>query len=373
MKIAILTYMFPPDDVAGIEIVSQDMSNHLAQRGNEVYVVTSGKKNVIENPKENITVYRVTKPRTKFLGNPIFWLKIFFALKKIKPDIVHCQAVQMGVPGFLFKKIYEKPYIVCGHGDDIYLPWKFKRIIAKLVFENAETVIALTKDMKKKIESFGFNVKNIFVVPNGIELEKFKVLSKINIRKELEISEDKKVVLFVGTLTPRKGIKYLIEALNIVKQKNPNIKLLLIGDGDQKQGLEKLAETLDLKKNISFVGKVENKEIPKYMTASDIFVLPSLSEAFGVVNLEAMACGLPIIATRVDGIPDVVKDRENGFLVEPESPNQIAEKILYLLSNDNVRKTISQNNIKESNKYSWENIIEKIEKIYSGVLNKSNK
>jgi len=107
------------------------------------------------------------------------------------------------------------------------------------------------------------------------------------------------------------------------------------------------------------------------MVASDIFVLPSLSESFGIVNIEAMASGLPIIATKVGGIPEIIKDGENGFLVEPKNPEQIAERILYLLSNNNIRRSISFNNKEKAKNYSWDLIVNKLIAVYSLCLNKN--
>jgi len=372
MKIVIVASRFPPEGkIGGIEIMSQDMANILSQKGNYVCVVTSGRRNIIERLNQDIIVYRVPIPYIKFLGNIIFWIKIFFVLKKIRPDIVHCQTIQMGIPCFLFKKIYRKPYIVWCHGFDVYFPWKFKKIISKIVLDEANEIIALTNNMKNELKKKC--KKDIFVLPNGIFLEKFKGFSKQIIRDKLKIHFNEKIIIFVGELKQVKGVKYLIKAFKIINQKVPKAKLFLIGDGKQKKELEELVEKLNLKQNVVFVGKVMNEDVPEYMVASDIFVLSSLSEGLPVTILEAMASGLPIIATKVRGLSEIIKEGENGFLVKPEDPDEIAEKILLIIQNDKLRKEISDNNKKKAKEYDWENIIEKIEKIYSKVIKNFNK
>jgi N-acetyl-alpha-D-glucosaminyl L-malate synthase BshA len=372
MKIAILTYMFPPDDVGGIEVASQDIANRLAQNGDKVFVITSGKRNIIENPNKNVTVYRFSNLRIKFLGSSffwfIFWIKIFFLLKKIKPDIVHCQAIQMGVPGFLFKKFYKKPYIVWCHGFDVYFPWKFKKIISNPVLNSADAIVALTSNMKDELNKTC--KKDILVLPNGIDLENFSGLSKQSLRDKFKINPDEKIIIFVGGLKPVKGIEYLIEAFWVINQKIPASKLFLVGEGIDRINLENAVKKNNLTGKVNFTGKIANREIPEYMALSDIFVLPSLSEGFGIVNLEAMACGLPIVATNVGGIPEVIKDGENGFIVEPKNPGQIAEKVLLLLEDEKLREKISNNNREEVKKYSLEIIVNRLMEIYLSCLKK---
>jgi len=371
MKIAILVSMFPPKWLGGVEIATKNIAKNLAKTGNDIHVITSFDKGMQKQSQEDgFFIHRIYYPKIKFFGVIFFWLKCLFLLKKINPDVVHSQTIQMGLPCFLAKKLFGIPYIVYCHGSDVYCNWKFKKVISKLVLENAEAAVVVTDSMKNKIKEFGFNIKNIFTIPNGVELSEFENLSKTDVRKKLKIDDSENIILFVGTLKTVKGIKYLIEAVKIVKEKGLKIKLLLVGDGEEKEELKKISEKLNLKENIIFVGRIDNKEIPEYMIASDIFVLPSLSEGLPVVILEAMASGIPIIATKVGGVPDIVKDKENGFLVDSKSPTQIAEKILYLLANDDTRKFISLNNFKKAKDYSWNIVMENLIKVYSTCLKK---
>jgi len=370
MKIVILVSMYPPVHIGGAEIVAQNIAKHLSLRGHDVFVVTSQDRGFpLQQREEEFLVNRIYYPKIKYIGTMIFWIKCLFLIKKINPDIVYCKTIQMGVPGFLFKKFYKKPYIVWCQGDDIYFPWPFKKYISRIVLNLADAVVAQTNNMKQELHKN--YIKNIFVLPNGIDLEKFHGFSKWAVREEFKIPLDEKIIIFVGGLKSIKGVAYLIEAFKTISQTFPKARLLLVGDGQERHNLEELVKKHSLQEKVHFLGQIENANIPKYMSLADIFVLPSLFEMFGVVNLEAMASGLPIVATRVYGVPEVVEDGQNGFLVDSKSPEQLAEKMLLLFENDQLREEISENNKEKAKKYSWEHIIEKLEKIYSEVIYKN--
>lgn len=232
-------------------------------------------------------------------------------------------------------------------------------MIYKLIINNANCVFALTKHMKKEIEN-KFKRKKVCVIPNGIEIEKFK-----NIKNKIEFQNNQdKVILFVGSLRPVKGVKYLIMALEKVIKIYPNVKLIIIGHGDEYSKLLNLVKQLNLNDYVKFEGEISNDRVLEYMSSSDLFVLPSLSEGFPNVILEAMAEGLPIISTNVKGLDEMVKNNINGLLVKPKDPQDIAKKILKLINDENLRKKMSKNNINESTNYSWEKVIQKLENIY---------
>lgn len=366
MKIAILVPLFPPKWLGGTEIATWNIAKHLATRGHEVHVITSLDEGLPqESIEDGFHIHRIPRQKVKFLGIILFWVRIFWLLKKIKPDIVHAQSIPVGIPGVLARKILRRPCVVWGRGSEIYLPWRFKEVISKLALRNADAVIALTEDMKREIRKICD--KDIYVIPNGVDLERFENLSRENIRRKLEITNEQKIVIFAGTLRPIKGVKYLIQAMNIIRQKNTKASLMLIGDGEERQSLEELVKESNLGDCVTFVGQVPNEEVLEYMAASDVFALPSLSEGFPIVSLEAMASGLPIVATKVGGLPEIIKDGENGFLVEPRNPGQIAERALLLLNNDKLRQRISGNNKEKVKEFSWENVVCRLEGLYRSL------
>ena len=367
MKIAITVPLFPPKQLGGTEIATYNIAKHLARRGHEVHVITSLDKGLPrEGMEHGFYVHRIFWRKIRFLGIMSFWVKMFWCLKTISPDIVHVQSIGMGIPGFLAKTFLKKPFVVYGRGSEVYLPSTFKNVISKLVLKNTESIIALTEDMKSEMQKLCD--RDILVVPNGIDLEKFKNLSRKDIREILKIKDNENIITFVGTLRPVKGVKYLIKAMELIVKKNENAKLMLVGDGEEREELESLVEEFGLKERVKFVGRVQNEEIPQYMAASDVLVLPSLSEGFPVTILEAMASGLSIVATKVGGLPEIVKDGENGFLVEPNNYGQIAEKVILLLEDEELRYKISKNNKERTKRYSWGHAVDKLEEIYQSFL-----
>jgi len=370
MKIAFLIGLFPPKWTAGTETVTYNIAQHLVKRGHEVHVITSLDEGTDKKSTENgIYVHRIFWPNIRFIGMIAFSLKTLFIIKRIGAQILHIQGVSTGLGGFLAKKILKKPYVIWGQGDDVYSFWTFKLVqkpLSKMILNNANGVLALTEYMKTEMSKS--TKKSIDVIPNGINLAMFENLQKGSTYQRLTKKEGQNTIIFVGRLHQVKGIKYLIEAMDLVRQKRRDTRLILVGDGPEKANLAQLVEDRKLERYVTFVGKVSNEKIPEYMIVSDIFVLPSLSEGFGIVILEAMASGLPVIATKVRGIPEIVKEGVNGLLVEPKSPRDLAEKISIFLDDDELKSTIAQNNKEEAKKYDLEHVVQKLENVYNACI-----
>lgn len=361
MKIAILVYLFPPKWLAGTEIATYNLADHLARRGHEVHVITSHDAGLPEFSDENgFYIYRIEWPKIRFIGMIIFWLKIYQKLRTIKPDVFHAQSVLSGIPAWAAKKFLKIPYVVWGQGSDIYLPDRFTRLTSKFILQNADAVLALTQNMKQKMKQI--YDRDISIVPNGIDLEKFKIPS------ESKKGRDAKTIVFVGRLHPVKGVRYLLQAMKIVHAEMPDAKLILVGDGEERENLESLTNSLGIRECVEFAGKVPHERIQDYMNQAEVFVLPSLSEGFPVTILEAMACGLPIVATNVRGIPNIVEEGVNGYLVNVKSPDEMAERILFLLQNDEMRERMSANNREKVELFAWDKIAIRVEDEYQQVI-----
>ncbi len=365
MKISIFVKKFPPKSLAGAEIAAYNIAKYFTKKQHEVHVITTlykgSKKETIE---EGFFIHSILWPEIKFIGGLFFWLNAFWKLKKIKPNILHFQGIDISLFTLILIKILKKPFVVWAQGSDVYFQSKIKRLTSKIVLKNAKTVIALTEDMKNHLKKI--YDREILIIPNGIDLNKFENLSKEYYRSKFLFEKNTKIILYVGTFRPVKGLKYLIEAMKIIG--NVEKRLVIIGHGKEKGDLENLVKNLGLKDCVTFIGKIPNNEVFKYMASSDVFVLPSLSEGFPIVILEAMASGLPIVTTKVRGLPEIFKDGRNGFLVEPRNPEKIAEKVLIILNDEDLSKIISKNNLDEVKKYDWMIVIDKLENVYFNII-----
>ena len=365
MKIIIIVTVFLPKWIGGSEIAAYHLAEQLAQMGHEVHIMTSHDNELpLFSKDDGFYIHRIPWKRIRFIGVLFFWAKIFLQIRNTKPDIVHSQSLSCCTPALISKKILGIPYIAWGRGTDVYIPnGLFDRLSAPSILKNADAVLALTADMKREMQNIC--ERDVIVVPNGVKLKVFQKTSGS------KIEDNAKTIIYVGRLQPVKGVQYLIEAMIAVQREIPDINLVIVGDGEERSKLEKLAKELDLTGCIQFVGKVPQEEIPSMLHQSDIFVLPSLSEGFPNVIIEAMAAGLPIVASKIGGIPEIVEDEINGYLVSTKKPDEIADKILVLLQNDDIRVRMANNNVEKAEMYTLTKVADKVEEIYLNVLNKT--
>jgi len=205
-------------------------------------------------------------------------------------------------------------------------------------------ILAVSRKAKQEIEhNFRIEPSNIVTYTYGIS-----EIFNPEVPRDLKavLNPDGPIVLYVGRIDPQKGLEYLVEASRFVAERMPNVKFVVKAPMSNKRYVESLRSTVrdhGVQRHFTVIEESSRySEIPRYMVAADIFVLPSVSEGTPVVVLEALACGLPVLATRVGGIPDVVHDRVNGLLVEPKDGRTLAERILELLLNPDLRKELSR-------------------------------
>ena len=375
MKIAILVPFFLPRYKGGVEIATYNIARNLQTRGNQVHVITSGGHGMAKvDYYEGVTVHRVYWPKIGMLGMALLEFNMLIAARRVDPEIIHFQSLETSACGPVAKRLLKKPYVVSGHGSDVYrdaehsskLYNRFVREILRISIRDAAAVTALTEDMSEQIKQD--YAKEAIIIPNGLNPEWFQRVSQNRARKKLQLRDDEKILISISNLRAVKGLEYLICALQLLQAKKLKVRLLVIGEGPEEAKLKTLAEELGLKANVIFVGSIANELVPDYLAASDVFVLPSLSEGFPVVSLEAMAAGLPIIATRVRGIPSIVTEGVNGFLVKPRDASEIADRVLLILGDAELRQTISENNSRKARRFDWNKIVGDLEKVYLSCL-----
>ncbi len=293
---------------------------------------------------------------------PFIFFRSLKTIKKEKINLLHCQGFLSSLLGFLLSKATGIPYIstVQRLENDTWLKGR--------VYRKSAYCIAVSQAVKRYFEKIG--VKNVSVIPNGIDLAKFQGVDRQKSREQLGL-KDEFVVITVARLEKVKGIEFLLRAVEIfpppnggVPPKAGNFQLLIIGDGSQRGRLEGLAKKFGLKDKVRFLGQVQNEMVPRYLASADCFVLPSLKEGFGIAILEAMAAGLPVVASRVGGILDIIKEGYNGLLAEPGNPEALAKAIEKIYSDRFLAESLAQNAKATITQYSWPAICSQVMKIY---------
>jgi len=242
------------------------------------------------------------------------------------------------------------------------------------IFTRADYIQAISNFLAGWAKEMGAKCP-IEVVPNGVDLEKFSnhnfQFSKKEFKDRLGIKENEKVIITASRLVEKNGVGDLIDGFSLLLASGhwPSAKLLIVGDGPLKIDLKLKIEKLKLSSSVLLIGSVLPESVVDYLSISDVFVRPSLSEGLGNVFLEAMAAGVPIIGTKVGGIPDFLRDGETGLFCEVQNPKSIAEKIELLLNDEVLRQKLILNSKKiVAEKYNWSEIAQAINRIFGRLI-----
>lgn len=378
MKIAIFTDTFLPQ-INGIVTSIINFSKGLSKNGHEIYIFTpkhKEEKNYDFYKNVHIIYFNSTNFLIKYpelkLASPNV-LKTIKILKKIKPDIIHTQSPSLhSIIGTLYARIFKIPIITTYHtllpdflkhtslkrmGETkamIKTTWKF----TSLYNNRLNLVITPSKTMKKELIKHG--TKNrVLVVSNGFD-NKIFYPSKIN-HKGIKL-------LHVGRISYEKNIDVILKSIKETLKEYPKIKLDIVGGGPDLNNLKKLSKELVLDKNVKFLGPMKHEKLRGVYSSHDIFITASTIETEGLVILEAMACGLPIIGVNKFAVPEIVKNNINGFIARPDDIKQISSDIIKLINNKNLREKFGRESIKISKKYIVTKSVKKLEKIYFSLL-----
>jgi len=235
----------------------------------------------------------------------------------------------------------------------------------KMILKNSTVNLVQSKDMNNKAAKLAPTAKTVILPVKGINLEQFNTTYKSHLEGKNEVK-----ILYVGRLHKIKGLDYLIKAFAVVNEKHPKTKLIIVGKGDKKEDLVRLAREKKCFKDINFVGEIEHNHLVEYYQKADVFVLPSFSEGLSNVIMEAMACGLPVIATDVGGNPELVKQGKGGFLVHPKNFTDLSNAISELIEKPELRKKMSDFNRNYVKRYDQKVILDKKMEIIDNVVNR---
>jgi glycosyltransferase involved in cell wall biosynthesis len=380
-RLCIVTHTFLPH-TGGIERVVYEQSKRLLNKNFEPLVVT----NRIDTPKsyvvDGIKVECYNSLNTGFrLGIPysiptLTSLETF--LKAVKSsDIVHAHGhpYLTSLIAAKLAKRYNKPFVLTQHNTFIEYDSLFDNVerlndlaVGKETLREADKIITVSNATKNYVLSLGAKPEKIKVLHNGVDLVRFKPMTgkREEMRRKLGIPQNSIVAVTVRRLVYKNGIDTLIEGANTAVRKNPKIIFLVVGKGPDLNSVQIKIRQLGIENNFRLTGFVSDEDLPFYYNAADFFVLPSKSgEGLPLVALEAMACGLPVIATNVGGISEILME-DYGKLVTANQPELLAEAILEFSSVDFSSRKLELRAMVEE-KFSWDKNVETLVGIYEGL------
>lgn len=294
--------------------------------------------------------------------NPLIIAKLMALLNKIKPNIVHTHSIQSDFVGHLacmlrkFRNRVTTQHSAF-HPKHYTLPYR----LARTLTHRSATVIAVSDYCRKYlISELGYNSEIIKVVHNGIDVEKFE--QKVHRNEKSRFIE----IGTLGRLHAQKGLPTLIKAITYVKS-NIDVLCYIPGTGELEGVLRRMVSELNLGDKVKFLGALNECEKIEYLQNLDIFVQPSRWEAFGISILEAMAVGLPVIASDLEGIPELVVDGETGILIKPNNEKLLAQTIISLSKNSELQETLGKNARKRASTFTIERVVSALERIYLNV------
>src|SRR3989344_1232997 len=369
--------------VGGSELALEEVTKRLPDIFFDIVTPRYKKEFEVFEPGNNFNIHRVG-----FLRNLI---KIFFPisgffkalelLRENKYAAIHAyQASYGGGAAWLLKLFYPRlPFILTlQEGKKLDEQFFLLNWFRCLIISKADFVTVISNYLKEYIERVSKN-KKIFLMPNGVDLQKFKIQNPKSPTEDLgpslrdsRVKINEKIIITVSRLVEKNGVEDLIDAFNILNSRFQisDLELVVIGGGPLERNLKSKVRSLKLEDKVKFIGKISSDEVPKYLAQADVFVRPSLSEGLGTAFLEAMAAGLPIVATSVGGIPDFLTEGETGLFCKVSDPEDIAEKINRILIDDDLRNKLILNGRKlVEEKYSWDKIARKFRELYLEVMN----
>ena len=274
-----------------------------------------------------------------FLINQL--LKLKKVVSKYQIELIHAHWIlPQGFVAVLYKKLFNPriKILVTAHGadflgDEYSLNRRIRDLFIKFIFNNIDLLTTVSSANKNLLKELGYK-QDIYVYPMGVDTEYFSP-KKFNLELKEKYNKNGFIILFVGAIIERKGVRYLINAMPKIINKFPNIKLLVMGDGNLKNEMLNLARKLKISDNVIFLGYIQQDLKPDFFAIADLFVFPSLSEGFGLVNIEAMSCGTIPIVSDLEVFKDIVTDDKTGFVIKRNNSKEISVKVINALKNKN--------------------------------------
>lgn len=390
MKILMLTWEYPPRIVGGISRVVEGLSRSLTELGNEVHVITNEMPGFpIEDSDRGVFVHRVSieSPTPNFhtwvmMMNHYFSKRAGRLAKSVGQfDVVHVHDWLVLPSGAEAKSFSPSTMVTTLHSLEFRRSGRVDTPEGKMVdslewwatYESSIIIVCSKSMMADTLAHFKVPRDKIRTIPIGIDPSRFqnRNVDRNRVRSRYGIGVGEKLILFVGRLTNQKGCEYLIRAIPYVARYF-NVKLLIAGDGYLRSDLELTASSAGVRSRTIFAGYVGDEDLTDLFLSSDLMVIPSVYEPFGVVALEAMSARLPVVASNVDGLAEIVNHEENGILVFPRDSSSIAWGISRVLSDPGNTARMIDNAVRDvHSRFSWKAVAVETLNAYTEAMSKS--
>lgn len=328
----------------------------------------------------------------RYIPKFVHGIQDFAESKNIQYDLIHSHYWMSGIAAINLSSAWNIPFIhmfhTLGHMKNRIartpqeIEGEYRIQGEKRVINKANRIIAATMAEKSQLEFlYETPSSKIVVIPPGVDTRHFYPIPKDEAKEVIGISDDSHMILYVGRIEPLKGIDNLIQAISKIQKKGvlkccPHNLVIIGGEPDAKPEemnaemahLQDLVEELEIENFVVFLGKQDQQILPYYYSAAEVVVMPSHYESFGMVALEAMACGTPVIASQVGGLAFLVRDGETGFVVPGNDVESLSNRLVDLIKDENLRKNLGAKSTEYAELYAWENISEKIIGVYDQVL-----
>ncbi|GAA4281819.1 N-acetyl-alpha-D-glucosaminyl L-malate synthase BshA [Gaetbulibacter aestuarii] len=374
MKIGIVCY----PTFGGSGVVATELGLELSKRGHEIHFITYSQPVRLELLSNHVHYHEVNVPEYPLFHYQPYELalssKLVDMVKLHQIDILHVHyAIPHAYAAYMAKKMLLEegihvPIVTTLHGTDITLVGShpFYKPAVTFSINKSDSVTAVSQSLKDDTLRL-FNIKNdIHVVPNFIDLEKYK-FSFTDCQRAMMAEENEKIITHVSNLRPVKRVLDVIRIFNNIQKEIP-AKLMLIGEGPEREKIVALCKKLNIYDKVVFLGK--SNEIDKILCFSDLFLLPSQTESFGLAALEAMASGVPVISSNTGGIPEVNEQGYSGFLSNVGDIAEMTKNALYILKSEERLKTFKAQARQQAQKFNVHKIVPIYEKIYQDTLEK---
>jgi D-inositol-3-phosphate glycosyltransferase len=413
INVAMLSYHTCPlatlggKDTGGMNVYVHQLTRTLGKLGVHVDVFTRSQDEHVPHVLHDLGYHNrvvhipagpeIPLPKTeleRYIPKFVQGVKSFVESKNIQYDLIHSHYWMSGIAAIELSESWDIPFLHMFHTLVLMknriarspqeMEGEYRLIGEKKVIAKANRIIAATLAEKSQLEFlYETPSSKISVIPPGVDIRHFYPIPNDEAREVVGIADNAHMILYVGRIEPLKGIDNLIKAISIIQNKTeknfyPHSLVIIGGEPDAKPEdmnaemarLQDLVEELKIENFVIFLGKQDQQMLPYYYSAAEVVVMPSHYESFGMVALEAMACGTPVVASQVGGLPFLVRDGETGFVVPGNDIQSLANRLMELIKDKDLRTKLGKKSTEYAQMYAWETISTKMIEVYNQILQK---